>query len=109
VRGDPGAASVITVPLEIRIPRNVEITNERPRSVEVTVRGTASSPWFGQPSPSCVIDLQSAEEGQHVAPLTPDNVRITDANEFVWPLERLLDASWQPAQSRAAPPHCGEA
>jgi YbbR domain-containing protein len=80
VRGDPGTERVITVPLEVRIPRNTEITNERPNSVDVTVRGTISNTWFGQSIPTCSIDLQGYDEGEHVVPLTPDNVRIPRAS-----------------------------
>ena len=76
VRGDPGAEKVITVPLEIQMPRNMEITSERPISVEVTLRGTISNMWFGQPVPTCSINLQGADEGKHVIPLTQANVRI---------------------------------
>ncbi len=79
VRGEPGAERVITVPLEVRIPRDMEITNERPNSVDVTVRGTISNTWFGQSIPTCSIDLQGFDEGEHVVPLTPDNVRIPRA------------------------------
>jgi YbbR domain-containing protein len=76
VRNDDAAERVITVPLEARIPRNMEITNERPSSVEVTVRGSTGNMWFAQPMPTCLVDLQSADEGEHTIPLTPDNIRI---------------------------------
>jgi YbbR domain-containing protein len=80
VRGEPGTERVITVPLEVRIPQGMEITNERPNSVDVTVRGTIPSTWFGQAVPTCVIDMQGYSEGEHVVPLTPDNVRIPRAS-----------------------------
>jgi YbbR domain-containing protein len=77
VRGDPGTERVITVPLEIRVPPNTVIVNERPNSVDVTVRGASSYVWFGQStSPACVIDLEEAGEGEHIVPLTEANVRI---------------------------------
>jgi YbbR domain-containing protein len=79
VRGDSAAARVITVPLEVRVPRFMEITNERPSSVDVTVRGTVSNIWFGQSIPTCTVDLQSADEGEHIVPLSPANVRIPRA------------------------------
>ncbi len=78
--GDPGAERVITVPLEIRISRDMEITNERPNSVDVTVRGMISNAWFGQSIPTCSIDLQGFDEGEHIVPLTPDNVRLPRAS-----------------------------
>jgi YbbR domain-containing protein len=74
---------VITVPLEVRIPQGMEITNERPSSVDVTVRGAVPGSWFGQAVPSCVIDMQAFGEGEHVVPLTPDNVRIPRASGLV--------------------------
>jgi YbbR domain-containing protein len=80
VRGDPGAERVITVPLEVRIPSAMEITSERPTSVDVTVRGAATNTWFGQSVPTCSIDLQSADEGEHSVLLTPRNVRIPGAS-----------------------------
>jgi len=56
----------------------MEITHERPTSVEVTMRGAAfSSMWFSQPLPTCVVDLQGANEGEHVITLTPENVKTS--------------------------------
>ncbi len=77
VRGEPGIERVVTVPLEVQVPRHMEITNDRMTSVEVTMRGAAfSSMWLSQPLPTCIIDLQGAKEGEHVITLTPDNVKI---------------------------------
>ncbi len=77
VRGEPGPERVVAVPLEVQVPRHMEITNERPTSIEVTMRGAAfSNMWFNQTLPSCIIDLQGAEEGRHVVTLTPDNIKI---------------------------------
>ena len=76
VRGDSGAERVITVPLEVQIPRNMEITNERPSTVDVTIRGPAGTMWFGQAIPVCTVDLQEAEEGEHVLPLSERNVQM---------------------------------
>jgi hypothetical protein len=77
VRGEPGPERVVAVPLEVQVPRHMEITNERPTSIEVTMRGAAfSNMWFNQTLPSCVIDLQGAEEGKHLVTLTPDNIKI---------------------------------
>lgn len=80
VRAETGGERVITIPLEVQISRNMEITNERPNSVDVTVRGTVSNVWFGQALPTCSIDLQGLDEGEHVVPLTPENVRIPRAS-----------------------------
>ena len=75
VRGEPGPERVVAVPLEVQLSRNMEITNQRPTSVEVTMRGAAfSNMLFNQPLPTCVIDLQGAKEGEHVITLTPENV-----------------------------------
>jgi YbbR domain-containing protein len=77
VRAEPGPVRVVAVPLEVQLARNMEITNERPSNVEVTMRGAAfSTMWFSQPLPTCIIDLTGAGEGEHVVNLTPDNVRI---------------------------------
>jgi YbbR domain-containing protein len=75
VRGDPGAERVITVPLEITIPRTMQIVNERPSAVDVTLRGTSGSMWLVQQI-ACVVDLGSGREGEHIVPLTPDNIRF---------------------------------
>lgn len=80
VRGDPGAERIITVTLEIRIPQAMEITSERPTSVDVTVRGTTTTSWFGQSVPTCVVDLQDADEGLHSITLGARNVRIPGAS-----------------------------
>ncbi len=79
VRGDRDAKRVINIPLEIRIPRNMEIVSERPNFVEVTVHGALGNLWIGQSAPSYSIDLQAASEGEHIVPLTSENVRIPRA------------------------------
>ena len=77
VRGEPGPVRVVAVPLEVELPLNMEITSERPTSVEVTLKWAAfSSMWFSQLLPSCVIDLAGADEGKHVVDLTSENLRI---------------------------------
>ena len=77
VRGEPGPERVVTIPLEVQVPSQMEIVNERVATIEVTMQGASlSSKWFNQPLPTCVIDLQKAPEGEHVVRLTPDNVRI---------------------------------
>jgi len=52
VRGDPGAMRVLSVPLEIRVPRNFEITSERPTTVDVTVRGSSATIAFSMSLPN---------------------------------------------------------
>ncbi len=77
VRGEPGPERVVAVPLEVQVPSHMEITNERPTTVEITMRGAAfSNMWFNQPLPTCIVDLQGAKEGEHVVTLAPDDVRI---------------------------------
>lgn len=79
VRGEPPAERVITVPLEIILSPDMQISGERPGTVDVTLRGSASSMWFGQPFPSCRIDLGQKEEGRHEISLTPADVRVPRA------------------------------
>jgi len=80
VRGDPTAERVISVPLEVRLPRYMEITNDRPSTVDVTVRGVFANMWFGPTLPTYTIDMQAFDEGEHVVQLTPANVRIPRAS-----------------------------
>ena len=76
VHGDPGMERNISVPLEIRIPRDMIITNDdRPSLVEVGIRGPLVSGSLGQPSVLCLIDLLSAPEGERAVTLTPQNIQ----------------------------------
>jgi YbbR domain-containing protein len=77
VHGDPGTERNIMVPLEIRIPRDMVITNEdRLNFVEVSIRGPLASGGFGQAGLRCVVDLPpSAPEGERLVPLTPENIQ----------------------------------
>lgn len=77
VHGDPSGEKIITVPLEIHnTPRDLVITNERTTAVELTIRGSLGNAWFGGALPSCVINLEGAEEGERIVPLTATNLRI---------------------------------
>jgi YbbR domain-containing protein len=76
VRGDPSAERIISVSLEIRVPRNMEITSDRPNTVDVTVRGAFSNLWFSASIPTYVIDLETYDEGEHVVLLSPQSVRF---------------------------------
>jgi hypothetical protein len=80
VRGDPSAERIISVSLEIRLPRNMEITSDRPNTVDVTVRGAFTNLWFSPSIPTYVVDLQSFDEGEHVVLLSPQNVRFPRAS-----------------------------
>jgi YbbR domain-containing protein len=80
VRGDPNAERVLSVPLEVRVPRNMEITSERPATVDVTVRGAFTNMWFAPVLPTYIIDLQLFEEGEHIVQLSPENVRFPRAS-----------------------------
>jgi YbbR domain-containing protein len=80
VRGEPSAERVLTVPLEIILPTDMQVTSERPSTVEVTLRGAASSMWFGQPLPSCRLDLGQLGEGEHDVPLKPTDIRLPRAS-----------------------------
>jgi YbbR domain-containing protein len=74
VRGEPGITEK-AAPLEIRVPRYMEITNERPNSIYVTMRTIHGAP---QPSLTCIINLQQASEGRHVITLTQDNLKLSN-------------------------------
>src|SRR5262245_29664719 len=77
VHGETSGERTIMVPLEIQnTPRNTVITNDRPASVELTIRGSQANVWLGATVPACIIDLRGADEGERIIPLTPANVRI---------------------------------
>lgn len=77
VRGDRNVERIISVALEIQVPRDMEITNERPSFVEVTVRGAPANIGYGLSGPPAyTINLQTAGEGVHEIPLSPGNVRF---------------------------------
>jgi len=76
VQGEPPAERVVTIPLEVVLPPDMEITGERPNTVDVTLRGSPSSMGLQQRLPTCRIDLQDQGEGIHVETLTPENVRL---------------------------------
>ena len=80
VHGDLGTERNIMVPVEIRIPQNMVITNEdRPSFVEVSIRGPLASGGFGQPSLLCLIDLQTAQEGERLVPIGPQSIQTRTA------------------------------
>ena len=77
VRGETGQERLIAVQLEVRKPQHMETISQLPASVEVTMRGSSvSNAWFSQ-MPTCVVDMQNAQEGEHVVTLTPENIRIS--------------------------------
>ena len=78
VRGEPGQEKFLSgVPIEVRVPAQMEITEKRPASVDVTMTVAAFSDMFlGQPQPTCIIDLQGAREGEHTITLTAENIKI---------------------------------
>jgi hypothetical protein len=81
VRGELGPERIIAIPLEVRVPRQMEIINKRPGSIEVTMRGApVSNLWFSQPLPTCVIDLQKADEGEHIVSLTSGNIKVSQGS-----------------------------
>ena len=64
VHGDPGTERNIMIPLEIRLPGEMVITNEdRPSFVEVSVRGSLANGGFGQPSLRCLIEPSVGRRG----------------------------------------------
>lgn len=75
VRGDPGAERVVTIPLEVGIANNMEIVNDRPNAVDVTLEGFSSNMWLIQQM-SCNVDLRTSGEGEHIVPLTPENINL---------------------------------
>jgi YbbR domain-containing protein len=78
VRGEPAQEKFISgVPIEVRVPAHMEITEERPTSVDVTmIAATFSDMLLGQPHPACLIDLQEAKEGEHTISLTVENIKM---------------------------------
>jgi YbbR domain-containing protein len=77
VRGEPVPASVVRIPIQVQLPRQMEVTSERPTMIEVTMRGTAfSNEWFGQPLPNCIVNLQDAKEGEHTVQLNTNNIQV---------------------------------
>ncbi len=77
IRGSEGER-VLQVPLTVKIPNNMVIVNEQPKSVEVTLEGTILP---GAPADiSYDVDLQSAGEGGQTIPLTVDSVRLGSAS-----------------------------
>jgi YbbR domain-containing protein len=81
LRGSQGER-VITVPLTVQIPRNMEIVSERPNMVEVTAQGYLANLTGSLPNMTYNIDLQSAGEGEQTIPLTPAGVRISPASSL---------------------------
>ena len=96
VHGDPGMERNISVPLEIRIPRDMIITNDdRPSLVEVGIRGPLVSGSLGQPSVLCLIDLLSAPEGSVRLHLPLKTSRQTPPGcKFCRCARRAFDWSW---------------
>jgi len=78
VHGGAQPERVVAVPLEVRVPRQMEIVSQRPPTVEVTLRGaTVSGTWFNQVAANCVVDLQNAPEGEHIVALTQSNIKMS--------------------------------
>jgi hypothetical protein len=73
VRGEPGVITEVSASLEIQVPRLMEITNDRPMNVYVTMLTMRGAP---QPHPICIINLQKANEGKNIITLNEDNVRL---------------------------------
>jgi hypothetical protein len=77
VRGEPGPERVVRIPLEVQVSHLMEITDEQPSMIEITMRRAVfSGALFGQTLPTCTIDLQGAGEGAHVVDLTLDSIRV---------------------------------
>jgi len=66
---------IITVPLVVQVPRNMQIVNERPATVEVAALGVPNLSG-SLPNLSYVINLQSAGEGEQTVALTAQGVQI---------------------------------
>jgi YbbR domain-containing protein len=78
VKGEPGQEKFVPgVPLEVRVSPNMEVTEERPAFVDVTMTVVAFSDMFLEQSrPVCVVDLQGSKEGEHRITLSPKNIKI---------------------------------
>jgi hypothetical protein len=67
---------IITVPLVVQIPRNMEIVSERPATVEASVLGVPNLAG-NMPNMAYAINLQAAGEGELTVPLTPQGIRTS--------------------------------
>ncbi len=67
---------VITVPLIVQVPRNMEIVSEHPATVEAAVQGVPNLAG-ALPNMTYTIDLQDAGEGELTVPLTPQGIRTS--------------------------------
>jgi YbbR domain-containing protein len=84
VRGEPGQETILPIPLEVQVPSHLEMTGERPATIEITIQGaTTSNMGFGQSRPTCLVDLRDATEGRHVVTLTPNNIRIPKGSGII--------------------------
>jgi hypothetical protein len=67
---------VLTVPLVVRVPRNMEIVGERPATVEASVLGVPNLAG-NLPELTYTINLQSAAEGEITVPLSTDGIQLS--------------------------------
>ncbi len=112
VRGEPAVERVTTVPLDVLIPKNMQITSERPSTVDVTVRGVLSNMWLSQAPPTCRVDLQGADAGEHIVQLSPDDVHLPRGSGLqvvsVRPARVRLVLEWTTSKEVPVRPVLGE-
>ncbi len=66
---------LLNVPLVVQLPRNMEIVNQRPATVEAAVLGVGDLAG-NLPDLAYTINLQSATEGEITVPLSPEGIRV---------------------------------
>jgi len=101
IRSESGLIKIFKANVEVQVQPHMEISNDRPISVEVTMRGPASSNMYiNQSPPVCIINLQNAKEGEQAVTLTTDNIKApkgsgyeilqVNPNRVVLKLERTI-------------------
>jgi YbbR domain-containing protein len=105
IAGRDTAERGLTVPVEMRnVPLDLEMTGDTVNSV--TVRLRASPGLIESLDPSQVlapIDLEGAEEGEHIIQLTPDQIRVPFGFRVVKVTPSLLTLNLERALSKTVP------
>jgi YbbR domain-containing protein len=105
IAGRDTAERGLTVPVEMRnVPPDLEMTGDTVNNVTVRVR---ASPGLIESLDSsqvlAPIDLQGAEEGEHIIQLTPDQIRVPFGFRVVKITPSLLTLNLERALSKTVP------
>jgi YbbR domain-containing protein len=68
IQGESGTVTMVTAPVEVQVPPNMEISSGLPSTVQVTIRGASQAL-------TCIINLQNAKEGEYKITLTEDLIK----------------------------------